>query len=224
MCGESIGSFEPIACYETNSDSVFKGTFNGNNHIISNLYINGATTIRQALFGANVGIIENLVLENANINTSGTNTAILVGYNMEGAVVRNVIVKGKVISKSTQAAGVVGYNKGTISQSINYANIEVQDGRVGGIAGINNQNSKIISCYNYGTITGMNLYVGGISGYNQNESTIEECYNYGTVTGTSDYVGGISSTNIETSTITKSHNYGMITGNSNNVGRNNRDK
>jgi len=215
VCGEDIGSWEPIANYETNTNLVFKGTFNGNNHVISNLYISEKTTSRQGLFGTNAGTIENLTIENANVSTSSADTGILVGYNMAGGTINNVTVKGQlnVTSTVSHIGGVVGSNLGTVNQAINYASINSQYRYVGGIVGQNNQKAIVSSCYNYGTVTGKSdVYVGGICGSNENASTITQSYNHGTVTGTNNNIGGICGVNHNTSTISNSYNQGTVNG------------
>ena len=52
---------------------------------------------------------------------------------------------------------------------------------VGGIAGSNINNARIIDCYNVGTITGTIKGTGGVTGLNM--GTISNCYNVGTVKG-----------------------------------------
>ena len=50
---------------------------------------------------------------------------------------------------------------------------------IGGIAGSNIDNARIIDCYNVGTITGRIHETGGVTGLNM--STISNCYNVGTI-------------------------------------------
>ena len=52
---------------------------------------------------------------------------------------------------------------------------------IGGIAGSNIDNARIIDCYNVGTITGTFNGTGGVTGINM--GTISNCYNVGTVKG-----------------------------------------
>ena len=198
---------------------MFKGTFNGNNHVISNLYISEKTTSRQGLFGTNAGTIENLTIENANVSTSSADTGILVGYNMAGGTINNVTVKGQLNVTSTVSyiGGVVGSNFGTVNQATNYASVSSEYRYIGGIVGQNNQNATVSFCCNYGTVTAKcDYYVGGICGSNENASTITQSYNHGIVNGTWN-VGGICGIN-QTSTITECFNKAKISSTEYNVG------
>ena len=67
---EPIGICGPLEyeCYIGNYSYTFTGSFNGNNHVISHLYINRPATSYIGLFGyTNEAIIYNLILEDNNI-------------------------------------------------------------------------------------------------------------------------------------------------------------
>lgn len=69
---------------------------------------------------------------------------------------------------------------------------------IGGIAGSNINNARIIDCYNVGTITGTIMETGGVTGFNI--GTISNCYNVGTIKmlHNSNAVGEIVGNNVGT--------------------------
>ena len=86
---------------------------------------------------------------------------------------------------------------------------------IGGAGGVVGYNKGLLSeCYYTGTVTGLCNGAGGIAGenstyYNSDVATIKNCYNIGTVYG-ADYVGGIAGINDEESIIINSQNSGGI--------------
>lgn len=156
------GNFEVWTPIGNHSDK-YTGTFDGQGHTISGLYINEYVDF-SGLFG-----------------------------NLGNGIIRNVGVKDSYIRGSQDVGGVCAYNYGgTIDNCYNTGTIvgEAQD--VGGVCGYcyNNYSNGIIkNCYNTGSITGKSYYVGGVCGYFKN-STMENCYNTGNISGIS-YVGGV---------------------------------
>lgn len=150
----------------------FHGHFDGDNHYISNIYIDnsdGRYGTSVGLFGCTKGIIENnevhpIVIENVFL-TSGT----IKGNYCGGIIGNGGSPVATVISRCWNGATIEGIGANS---------------RCGGIAGANVL--QVNNCYNKGALTG--YYVGGIVGYGVAE-TIEECYNEGDVTGA--FAGGI---------------------------------
>ena len=157
----------------------YYGTFDGDGHVIKNLYVN-STSYPLGLFG----------------------------YLSGGAVVRNLGVTGNVIctaKSNAQAGGIAGYmNSGaTISQCFSTVNVTSAK-YAGGIAGYTASGSAITDCYatgNIATTSANECYLGGICGSYfsyTNGATLTNCYATGTVTGTkgnASYIGGISPSN-----------------------------
>ncbi|MCM1364536.1 MAG: bacterial Ig-like domain-containing protein, partial [Faecalibacterium sp.] len=167
----------------------FKGTFDGNYHVISGLYINASTT-QQGLFG----IIGN------------------------GGTVKNVSVKGQIITSSGYAAGIAGTNKGTIENCLSEVNITCTKGGVhfhGGIAGGNS--GTITGCANVGSlnISLANSATGGIAG--QNTGIVSNCYNVGEISNPSgSHVGGVvGQMRSSGATVESCFNIGKVTGSTN---------
>ena len=169
VCGES-NSWTPIG---NSIDNSYEGTFNGDGHTISGLYIYSSAN-DQGLFGY-VG----------------------TGYVGTGGTVQNLSVSGSVsVSGYEDVGGIVGYNfSGTVTNCAFSGSVSVSGsgdyvgGIVGGIVGYNSLGT-VTNCAFSGSVSVSGDYVGGIVGSNHNGS-VENCYNTGTVTGTDDYVGGV---------------------------------
>ena len=150
----SIGSYP---------DCPFKGTFDGNGKLITNLYIDQPNTPYQGFFGYtlnanlyNVGLV--------NITASGRNyTGGLVAY-AKNTYMRDCYVNGGTLFALSYCGGLVGYQEqGT--------------------------NSIISGCYNTCEVTGNN-YVGGLIGFS-NYSTVRNSYVAGRVSAHGEPVGAI---------------------------------
>lgn len=150
------------------NDHVFKGNFDGNGCIISNLNVKSTDNYSSGgLFGEAQGNISNLTVT-GNIDAYA---------HYEGA------------------AGICGSFSGTITNCVNYCNVTSRSYHgVGGIVGkIIGDEVIIINCANFGNIEGTyndDEGVGGIIGRGKGE--IVNCVNYGKLIGTSyAYLGGI---------------------------------
>lgn len=150
----SIGSYP---------DHPFKGTFDGNGKLITNLYIDQPNTPYQGFFGYtlnanlyNVGLV--------NITASGRNyTGGMVAY-AKNTHMRDCYVNGGTLFALSYCGGLVGYQEqGT--------------------------NSIISGCYNTCSVTG-NHYVGGLIGFS-NYSTVRNSYVAGPVSGQGNGIGAI---------------------------------
>ena len=137
---------------ETTTDkNPFGGIFEGNNHNISGIYIDSEENYR-GVFGYNQGTIKNVTVKESYIK-----------------------------SKKAYIGGICAYNKGTIENCHNYANIftDTLAGACGGIAGYCT-GAKIKGCSNSGKIEGENGFIGGIVGYSWG-TEIQECFNIGDI-------------------------------------------
>jgi hypothetical protein len=144
--------FTPIGSESTN----FTGTYNGNGHVISHLYINRSSTSYVGLFGFLYGTF--------NIHNLGIINASITGYNYVGGIA------GYTQSKLTTDSITRCFVSGNIS------------GRcyVGGIIGMsaNLYYSHIRYCYSSANITA-SYYAGGIAGLSS--SFVKYCYNTGKI-------------------------------------------
>ena len=142
-------------------DAPFRGTFDGNGHIISNMTVAGGDNM--GLFGyAEGSVIKNVGLENVNVQGSGYVGGI-AGIN--NGVIQNSYVTGTVGGTGSIIGGVAGSNIGGGTIVDSYAMTTVTGGNfVGGVAGTNL--GSIRNSYAAGAVSGGD-YVGGVIGYQQ---------------------------------------------------------
>lgn len=187
--GSSTNQWIPIA-QET---AGFKGTLEGNNHKIKKLYMDVGSGY-QGLFGYNNGTIQNVILEEGYVKSTGANVGLLVGQN--GGKIKNITTTG-MVNGTENVGGIVGHNFSESENSIElcvnnaivtYNKVNATFGiRIGGIVGWND--SKIEKCINRGTVTGAHS-TGGIVGVNSDQ--INECINYGKILGAEPFMDTIS--------------------------------
>jgi hypothetical protein len=205
--------FNPVGTYDfEQANSEFTGSFDGQNHTISNLSINRVDYV--GLFGTigSSAEVENVGVINVNM-TGNTNVGGLVGENK--GTVSNSYSTGNVTGEYN-VGGLVGENdndNGTVSNSYSTGNVTGEDW-VGGLVGRNNYGT-VSNSYSTGNVTG-NQRVGGLLGYNDN-GNISNSYSTGNVTGAGESydVGGLVGKN--NGDISNSYSTGNVTGD-NNVG------
>ena len=143
----------------------FTGIFDGNGHVISNLWIKGF--IHLGLFGqlASGAKISNLGLESADVEGTGWYVGGLVGENY-GSITTSYSTG--IVTGVYEVGGLVGRNSAG-SITTNYSTGAVTGGwSVGGLVG-GNWNGSITTSYSTGMVTG-NEDVGGLVGNNYNGS------------------------------------------------------
>ena len=165
-----------LAGYDWTPLKKFYGTFDGQGHVIRNLYIN-----------------------------SSSYPAGLIGYLQGGASVTRLGITGSVTCtarSNAQAGGIAGYmyDKASITQCWSAVNV-TSNKHAGGIAGYTATGAVITDCYATGMIRSSaanECYLGGICGSgfsNTAGATLTNCYSVGKVVGTggnASYVGGLS--------------------------------
>ena len=201
----------------------YKGTFDGNNKTITNLYIKTAHNDVGFFCMIMGATIQDLIFDNAkveNVSTTHTKalcTGILAGGSDAGTNPPSHI-KG---IKTTKNCTVIGQNDtgGIVGNACNI-NIENCENRssvkgesyVGGIAG-DYYYKNIKRCTNYGTVETVknnSQRTGGIIGY-ANGTSIEDCANYGKLTSKGLYYGGIAGEMRGNSSIQNVFSYGDMT-------------
>ena len=157
--------------------------FEGDDHTISNLYINSSVRYI-GLFGylGSGAEVRNLGIEGGSVTTSASDGLAggLVGWNY-GGTIRGCYATGT--ATGDRAGGLVGINNNSGTISACYATGDAtatgQYGNAGGLVGWNFGGTIISGCYATGTATG--FYAGGLVGLNN--GTIRGCYATGTATG-----------------------------------------
>ena len=198
-------SWTPIGDYDNNKP--FSGTFDGEGHVISNLYINSILS-KQALFSyVENGKINNVGVINSYIFSTGINSASVAGalnYSYMNSVYGNAIV-----ISSRSAGGLSGsIIKSEIKNSYNLGNVTSSNGQFsGGIAGyVSFINSIIKNTYNSGIVSGPGGQAGGIVGGNQ--GVLEKVYNIGNINGTGS--GGGIVGQLYNGSLSYSYNKGIV--------------
>ena len=199
-------------------NSSFSGTFDGNNHTISNLNITGTTYRSTGLFGSVINAeIRDLILDQScSVTvTPGDYQYMATGGicgTLAGGTVNNCHFRGsiKVSGNSTSAStgGIAGvmttdlyHNPAVVSYSSNSGSVEGLY-ETGGIAGT--QTTSVISyCENKaGAVVKGIESTGGICGYSGIDATIRNSQNRGAVQGTGNMTGGICGDQYDGSLIT----------------------
>ncbi|MGN0470783.1 MAG: hypothetical protein ACI4GV_07715, partial [Acutalibacteraceae bacterium] len=169
----------------------FNGTFDGQNHIISNLNITD-TSKNSGLFGKISGTLKNFTVKGKiTVSADGDHIGGAAGC-ADGAKITNVASYVNISNTAgvlKHVGGVIGCieNKETFADKCVYygvMDIKDSDDCIGGIAGYSNAGARISNCANCGTVSVSknDAYVGGILGYvNNSTPTVKDCYNYGTV-------------------------------------------
>lgn len=164
----------------------FAGSFNGSGHTISNLTIDRSESW-VGLFGyTNSASIEKVGLEDVDIR--GTDrVGGLIGDNR--GTVSESYVTGTVTGANGIVGGLVGENtRGVISESYTTSAVDGAD-EVGGLVG-SNFDGTVKDSYAAGTVTG-DADVGGLVGFNELDGIVNDSYATGTVTGNEQKVGGL---------------------------------
>ena len=178
----------------------FKGTFDGNGYVISNLYINRPDRNYVGLFGSTDGTVKNIGVENINI-IGKDYVGGLVGFN-NGYNISNCYSTGTVRG-NLNVGGLVGFKYGSsISNCYSTSTVNGKE-TVGGLVGSTYNGSKINNSYSTGTVRG-DINVGGLVGWNNAGSRINNSYSMGSVSGTNT-VGGLVGLNNNSSSVNDSY-------------------
>lgn len=202
--GSESFQWTPIGYWNSDADyQCFGGHFDGNNHLISRLYINSSAN-RVGLFGySDEATMENLSVSGGTITTTKSYAGGIVGY-AGTATITNC------------------YNTGGVSAS--GSNTTKYSGGIVGYTGA----ATITNCYNTGGVStsgnGYYGYTGGIVGY-AGTATITNCYNTGGASSSGNGYGGAggivgiagsanisNSYNVGTTSSTNSNNGGLVGG------------
>lgn len=214
VCSKDSGvSWIPIGT----STNKFKGTFDGNYHKISNLYINTNSYTNLGFFSETNGTIKNLVMENIYVYNSksiasvNTCTGGIVGKTTNATISNCATQSGSIFGVSSNSpssnyrwtfvGGIVGEasSSSMVENCYNKAYIKSQTptgqyccASASGIVGRIYQ-TTVKNCYNRGTIYAYSYASAraGIIGYSENTTNIYNyiinCYNAGTISGGATY-------------------------------------
>ena len=173
--GKNKQTWTPIGC---SSQGGFAGTFDGNGHLITNLYVllggNDSSMEAAGLFGVNNGTIRKLFVQGSLNNTLSGGTGGIAGSSM--GKIEQCAFTGYVES-ACYAGGIAGVNSGEITDCCNTSTI-MTERYGGGIVGMN-ESGMIVRCHNVGKVKvedGITEeFFGSIVGYGSAEN-IADCY------------------------------------------------
>ncbi|MBN1340880.1 MAG: VCBS repeat-containing protein [Bacteroidales bacterium] len=203
----SGAGFKPIGNYTV----AFSGTYDGQNHIISNLIINRPYETGIGLFGRTVSpaVIKNLLLQGTSISASSMAGG-LAG-SCSGTMVENCSSSGNVSGGGNQIGGLTGEIKNSsVVENCHTEGTVAGNSHIGGLIGWVRGDCEVKTSYSACSVTGV-LNTGGLAGYCSYNTTIGQCYFSGSVSG-SDMVGGLAGYTFADVYITNCYNYGDATG------------
>ena len=190
----------------------FNGTFDGQNHKISNMSVTAGVTSSAGLFGYGSAIVQNVTLENVYVVSENSSVGGIIGDAGTGAKIENCTVSGTILysgtgneARNSSVGGVIGAAASNVTitdcqfSGVVYSEKGVGYGKTGGIGGIVGQanSSTISNCTNNGTVctTAPSNNAGGIAGYIE-DSTVTNCQNkwniYAKAESANHGVGGIA--------------------------------
>ncbi len=202
--------------------AAFRGTFDGNGKVISNLNCTlDADNFGAGLFGLLDGAtVRNVTIDSGEISNNVDCAGAICGVMVGESIIENCHNTGATISAEGAAGGIVGraYSKSndTIKGCTNSAQVSGAQ-KVGGIVAIasNGGTHNIENCQNSGSVSGGNAGVGGIVGHTggNQPTTVKNCTNTGTIGIATDlYAAGIVGFSIAAScNIENSNNEGTVT-------------
>ena len=155
----------------------FTGIFEGNGHVISNLYINRPGTDYVSLFGRiNNAEIRQLGLSGSLMSVTGDDyVGGLVGFVDDNNIINATYNTGSVTGDD-YVGGLAGYvyTNNQITANYNTGSV-VGDGSVGGLLGRVKENNQITASYSSGYVSGASS-TGGLIGYSYSSTTITNSY------------------------------------------------
>ena len=211
----------------------FKAIFEGNDRMISNLFIDRESSTYVGLFGFITGSarVKNIAVINVQVKGHyqvggliGSNYGTvsdsyvtgnisgyylvggLVGYGRTNSVISNSYAHGSV-SGDNGVGGLVGSYGGTVSDSYAHGSVSGDNG-VGGLVGHGWANSEISNSYAHGSVSGDGS-VGGLVG--SSGGTVSDSYVTGNISG-NNQVGGLVGYGGTNSAISNSYVHGDVSG------------
>ena len=208
----------PIGRYDPETGEFkrgFAGTFDGNHHTISNLFIDRKDQDNVGLFGSSHGTIRNVGLISVNV-AGRSNVGGLVGgvlFSHDDSIAESYAT-GAVSGGGNNLGGLVGQAGVSITGSCAAANVSGDGDGVGGLVG---GGGIIRDSYATGDVSGGDN-VGGLVGHGYNTSgriSITGSYATGAVSGERSSAGGLLGSGLRNNvTITDSYATGDVSGGS----------
>jgi hypothetical protein len=226
------GGFNPIG--------YFNGSFSGDNHSVTGLFINRPASSQVALFtySGPDAVFQDLIIKDIQIS-GGSNTGSVVGVlqgtiqeitvsgTIQGSspvgglhgtvnssgVVSGIILDVDVVGTGNTVGGLVGWNNGANITDCSVKGQVNGEGRVGGLVGYNGYTGTLVSLCHTDVVVNGSSNVGGLIGHN-NGGDIDASSSAGIVTGGNRTGGLVGFFGYAGSSITNSHSSCSVFGNS----------
>ena len=199
--GNNIAGWRPIGT----SGAPYTGRFDGDGHVVRNLFIDRGGQSNVGLFGriGQDGKIEGLGVVDANV-TGRSSVGALAGENAGDIRASYAVATATGVGANNfQIGGLVGLNDSGGKIIAGYAVAAVSGAfRVGGLVGKNDR-GVVMASYAVATVNGTDLQIGGLVG--ANNGSIDSSYAVATVGG-SNRVGGLVGTEFSGAS-TATHSY-----------------
>ncbi|MBO9608213.1 MAG: S-layer homology domain-containing protein [Paenibacillaceae bacterium] len=143
----------------------FTGTFDGNGHVITNLFIDRADEDYIGLFGVASGAIQSIGLHRVEI-TGQSNVGGLVGELRDGGSIAKAYTTGTVTATGPRAGGLTGKSEADVTEAYSAADVIGLNGSdsIGGLIG-ETINASVTDSYAAGNVTSSaSSGVGGLIG------------------------------------------------------------
>ena len=179
--GSTANEWTPIGT----QTSPFKGTFDGDGHTVSGVYINSSADC--------VGFFGSVVIpyEATEDVPEVMNSEFVLQHSVTS--IKNLKLTNAYVKGGYSVGGIVGYGENLgISDCSFSGTVEGTGNSIGGVVGWSYYNTVVNQCHSTGSLSG-NQRVGGITGYANGNSVIVKCYSDMTVSGQYN-VGGIIGT------------------------------
>jgi hypothetical protein len=182
----------------------FKGTYDGQDYKIINLYINRPEMDYVGLFGyvaTNVNenaYIKGVHLEAANV-TGRNHVGGLIGKNYRGLIER-CSVTGSILAKGFRVGGLLGTNQGQLNNCYSRASVKGLDNMIGGLVGAHESSyARINYCYATGYIDRQSdkIYPGGLIGLLLDNDKVYDSFYDKNTSGRADTGKGVGKTTTE---------------------------
>lgn len=199
----------------------FTGSFDGNNHSISDLYIN-----RDVSYTSMIGYVSNCHISNVRLvnitvdSPAGLRTAALVSRARDASIISNCHSSGLINSGGGGSdGGLIGSMQDTslVEDCSSACIVMAADNDIGGLIGTVD-GGTIRRCFATGNVTAGNYSAGGLIGAVDYGSgaIIEDCYATGDIGGTYE-VGGLIG-ELNSGTVRRCYATGHVSGSSSYVG------
>ena len=179
----------------------FQATFDGNGHVVSNLFIARPDESHVGLFGflfaehLNLGVVRNLGLMDVDV-TGSQRTAGLAGRNT--GLIENSYATGHIqdvaptSGNRSAAGGLVGQNRGVIRNAYAAATVSADLSAAGGLVGLNDKSGRVHASFATGAVESRRLS-GGLAGINL--GSVSASYATGRSTAIFGRTAGLASVN-----------------------------